>query len=221
MDQQPPPEPQPAEPAPPAAPPPSEPPALTPPPAAVPPAAVPPAPATPQAWSPTTDPASAPPGWKSDPVPAGPAPGVEFAGYGARLVAYIIDGIILGVVITVLTLVLVAILAASVSNDNEVGTGGALFTITLTGVIILVSILYFPYFWQRSGRTPGMSLFGIRVVRDADGGPVGWGSAILRYIGFFIDSIVFGIPIGFLWVFFDKRRRAWHDLIGSTVVIRG
>ena len=88
-------------------------------------------------------------------------------------------------------------------------------------MIILVSFLYFPYFWQKSGRTPGMSVFGIRVVRDADGGPVGWGSAILRYIGFFIDSIVFGIPIGFLWVFFDKRRRAWHDLIGSTVVIKG
>ena len=51
----------------------------------------------------------------------GSRPGVEFAGYGARLVAYILDGILLGVVITVLTLVLVAILAASVSNDNEVG----------------------------------------------------------------------------------------------------
>jgi uncharacterized RDD family membrane protein YckC len=32
---------------------------------------------------------------------------------------------------------------------------------------------------------------------------------------------VFGLPIGFLWVFVDKRRRAWHDLIGGTVVIRG
>ena len=183
--------------------------------------AVPPAAAPPQAWSSTTDQASAPPGWKSDPVAVGPAPGVEFAGYGARLIAYIIDGLILGVVISVLSIVLLAILAMSVSNDNEVSTIGVITTVVWTGVIIIVSFLYFPYFWQKNGRTPGMSVFGIRVVRDADGGPVGWGSAILRYIGFFIDSIVFGIPIGFLWVFFDKRRRAWHDLIGSTVVIKG
>ncbi len=200
MDQQPPPAPQPVETMPPAAPPPT------------PPAG--PAPSSPA-------PASPAPAWQADQVPAGPAPGVEFAGYGARLVAYIIDGIILGVVIMVITFALVAVLAATVSSDGDVSTGGALFTITLTIVILLISILYFPYFWQKNGRTPGMSMFGIRVVRDADGGPIGWGAAILRYIGFIIDSIILGLPIGFLWVFVDKRRRAWHDLIGGTVVIKG
>jgi uncharacterized RDD family membrane protein YckC len=35
-----------------------------------------------------------------------------------------------------------------------------------------------------------------------------------------IDSIIFGLPIGYLWAFVDKRRRCWHDLIGSTVVIK-
>jgi len=179
---------------------------------------VPPPPA-PETWATAND-ASAPPAWQTDPDPAGPAPGVDFAGYGARLIAYFLDGLLLGVAIVAMWVVLTAILVGSAS-DGQVGTAGALVSAMIAIASILLSLLYFPYFWQKSGRTPGMRIFGIRVVRDRDGGPVTWGSAILRYIGFFIDTIVFGIPIGYLWVFFDKRRRAWHDLIGGTVVIKG
>ena len=98
-------------------------------------------------------------------------------------------------------------------------TSGIVATI-LIGFSILLGVLYFPFFWQRDGQTPGMSVFGIRVVRDADGGPVDWLHAILRFIGYGINSIIFGLPIGWLWVFVDKRRRGWMDLIGSTVVVK-
>jgi uncharacterized RDD family membrane protein YckC len=81
----------------------------------------------------------------------------------------------------------------------------------------LVSFLYFPFFWARGGQTPGMRVFRLRVVRDADGGPIGWGPAILRLIGFWVSSAVF--YLGFIWIFIDKRRRGWHDLIAGTVVI--
>ena len=207
MDPQQPPEPQPAPPEPAA--PPATPAPAAPPPASAPPPAGAPAPAA-AAWS-TTDPASAPPGWKSD-EPIGPAPGVAFAGYGARLIAYIIDWLIIGLAVGILWVVIAVALA---SGDN------GFVTTVLVGATVLIWLLYFPYFWHRNGVTPGMMPFGIRVVRDRDGGPIGWGSAFLRLIGYAIDTIVFGLPIGFLWVFFDKRRRAWHDLIGGTVVIKG
>ena len=154
---------------------------------------------------------SAPPYWQSDPGPSGPAPGVEFAGYGARIVAYIVDAVLLGLVTGILAFV--GILLA--------GDGSGVLTTILIGFAVIASIAYFPFFWQRDGRTPGMQLFGIRAVRDKDGGPLGWGSAILRLIGFAIDSIIFGLPIGYLWALVDKRRRCWHDLIGSTVVVKG
>ncbi len=64
-----------------------------------------------------------------------------------------------------------------------------------------------------------MRLLHIRVVRDVDGGPISWGSAILRLIGYWVNSAVF--YIGFIWIFVDKRRRGWHDLIAGTVVIEG
>src|SRR5215211_8631951 len=42
--------------------------------------------------------------WEAPTEAAGPAPGVTFAGFGARLVAYIIDAIIIGIVATVIAL---------------------------------------------------------------------------------------------------------------------
>jgi uncharacterized RDD family membrane protein YckC len=195
----------------PTAPQPADPPAAAEPPASPPPAAP---PAEAPARAPIVPPpaSAAPAYWQSDPTgPTGPAPGVEFAGYGARVVAYIIDTIIVSIGVSILFFV--AILLGG-------GQTSGIVAAILIGFSILLGVLYFPFFWQRDGQTPGMSVFGIRVVRDADGGPVDWLHAILRFIGYGINSIVFGLPIGWLWVFVDKRRRGWMDLIGSTVVVK-
>ena len=85
-------------------------------------------------------------------------------------------------------------------------------------VMFILSWFYgglFETYWN--GQTPGMRLFGLRVVRDRDGGPISGGQAILRLIGFWINSAVF--YIGWIWIFVDARRRGWHDLIAGTVVI--
>jgi uncharacterized RDD family membrane protein YckC len=62
-----------------------------------------------------------------------------------------------------------------------------------------------------------MNAMKIKVVRDADGGPITPGSAILRLIGLWIGLAVF--YIGVIWIFVDKRKRGWQDLIGGTVVV--
>ena len=59
---------------------------------------------------------------------------------------------------------------------------------------------------------------GLRVVMDKDGGPVTLGPAVLRLIGYWIDSLVF--YLGFIWILIDSRRRGWHDLIAGTVVVQ-
>ena len=146
-------------------------------------------------------------GWQPPSPVAGPAPGFEFGGPGARLVAYIIDVVITGVVILLLSL-LIALLAVTVP---------VLIFLPIIA-IILIPLVYFPYYWSRDGQTPGMQIMGIKVVADLDGGPVTVGMAILRYIGYIISAAVF--YIGFIWIFIDKRQRGWHDLIGGTVVIK-
>jgi len=144
--------------------------------------------------------------WEGPAPEAGPAPGVQFASPGARLVGYIVDIVIQFVAVVVLGILAIVL--------------GAIFFplgVTCSLAIFAVWIGYFPYFWVQDGQTPGMSMMRIKVVRDADGGPITWGPAILRWIGFWVSTVVF--YIGFIWIFVDKRRRGWMDLLGGTVVI--
>ncbi|MDH4141111.1 MAG: RDD family protein [Chloroflexota bacterium] len=150
---------------------------------------------------------SSPVEWQAPEPEAGPAPGLEFADPGGRLVAYIVD-ILLNMVIVV---------ALSILAGLAVVTVPVLAVLPVLAILI-VPLLYFPYYWQRDGQTPGMRMMRIKVVRDIDGGPVSWGGAILRLIGYWVSGLVF--YIGYIWIFIDKRRRGWHDLIAGTVVIK-
>jgi uncharacterized RDD family membrane protein YckC len=150
---------------------------------------------------------SGPSTWQAPEPEVGPAPGVAFADPGARLVAYIVD-----VVVTVIAIVALAVLAGLM-----VFVAPFLSILPILAIIV-VPLIYFPYFWQASGQTPGMRMMGIKVVRDADGGAVSWGTAILRLIGYWVSALVF--YIGYVWIFIDKRKRGWHDLIAGTVVIK-
>jgi len=171
-----------------------------PPPAVPPPApafAAPPPPPLPVQPAPPGPPA-APPPWALPPEPAGPAAGLAFGGAGERLVAYIVDYLLI-FAITVLCLL-------------------TFFLIITVFIAIAVWFVYFPYFWKTRGQTPGLRLFNMYVVRDSDGGRISWGQAILRFIGYWIDGLVF--YLGFIWIFIDSRKRCWHDLIAGTVVVK-
>jgi uncharacterized RDD family membrane protein YckC len=182
---------------PPAAPPPAYPPPAYPPPA--PPPAVPP----PAPWA----------------VPAealGPSPGVRFASHGARLVAYIVDGILVGVLVTIVAILLsFGVAAFAIAGADALAVLGGLLVLV---AVMVVSIGYFPWFWVKGGATPGMRIFNLKVVRDRDGGPIGWSEALLRLVGFWVSSLVF--YLGFVWILIDKRRRGWHDLIAGTVMVQ-
>ena len=138
--------------------------------------------------------------------PYGPMWGPGTAGYGAepqyagfwiRVVAYLIDSVIYS------TALFFSVLAMFL----------------LVGFILfpLIAFGYFPYFWSKSGATPGMQMLGLRVVRARDGGPLDFGTAFVRLIGFWINGMV--CDLGFIWVAFEPRKRGWHDMIADTVVI--
>ena len=137
----------------------------------------------------------------------GPAPGVAFGGAGERLLAYLIDGLVvlaanIGLFLAAIALVILAL-----------PLGLLVFL-----AIFVVDLAYFPYFWATRGQTPGMRPFQLYVVRDRDGGPITTGQAILRLIGYWIDGVVF--YLGYIWILIDSRKRGWHDLIAGTVVIK-
>jgi uncharacterized RDD family membrane protein YckC len=165
--------------------------------------------------------------WDAPKDEVGPAPGVKFASHGPRLVAYIIDSLIVGLIYLVILVVWSAAFVSttpSIDFDTGMPTGGMTAAVGLFGLFtvvflfgLILPLAYFPVFWTRGGQTPGMRPFNLYVVRDSDGGPISTGQAILRLVGTWVAALP--LYLGFVWVFIDARHRGWHDLIAGTVVI--
>ncbi len=157
--------------------------------------------------------------WEAPTEEVGPAPGVKFAPHGGQFLAYILDGFIVLAILIVMTIVLSFVLVAI----GRSGSGSATAAVAVVGTIayvigvLLVTLAYFPYFWAKSGQTPGMKPFHLYVVRDSDGGKISGAQAFVRLLGYWVSGAV--LYIGFAWVFIDARRRGWHDLIAGTVVV--
>jgi uncharacterized RDD family membrane protein YckC len=98
---------------------------------------------------------------------------------------------------------------------------GAEFSVTNHQIVSLVvaaiwEFLYFAYQWTLSGKTIGMAVLGIRVVRT-DGSPIGARQAIIRTVTLPLSIIVVGL--GFLGILTNRRRYAWHDRFAKTAVV--
>jgi len=136
---------------------------------------------------------------------------ITVIGFGRRLVAYIIDGVILWVLGLCLSFGILSLTAAGASQDAVVGANVAVQCVSL-----LIALAYFVIFWATSDQTPGKMTLGIKVI-ETDGSPVTWGKAILRYIGYIISGLV--LALGFIWIAFDSKRQGWHDKIANTYVV--
>lgn len=129
----------------------------------------------------------------------------KYAWFWIRLVAMIIDGIILGII----GYLLFWSEAANVSDGSV--------NISFDGWRILVPIIYTIGFWIWKSATPGKMALGL-IITDEKGKPLDWKKAILRYIWYIISAIVF--CIGFIRVAFDAKKQGWHDKIAKTYVVK-
>jgi uncharacterized RDD family membrane protein YckC len=81
---------------------------------------------------------------------------------------------------------------------------------------VIWEFIYFTYQWTLSGKTIGMAVLGIRVVKT-DGTPIGARQAVIRTVTLPLSIIVFGL--GFLGILTNRRRYAWHDRFAKTAVV--
>jgi uncharacterized RDD family membrane protein YckC len=134
------------------------------------------------------------------PAPAyqGSGPSGPRASFGRRFVAALIDAILLGVVNGILF--------------AAIGRGGAY------GIGTLLSLAYFTYFeGSGAGQTVGKRVMSIRVIDFSSGGSIGYGRALVRWIGRILSGIV--CLLGYLWMLWDREKQTWHDKIANTVVV--
>ncbi len=123
--------------------------------------------------------------------------GAPKAGSCVRFFSYLIDGLIIGIPATIVGFLLSALAGGmATSSDGNVNAGAVgIFYV----VVVLAQAAYFIYFWtQRDGQTIMNKAFNIKVVRS-DGSPMTVGTGIARYLGYIVNSIIFGLPIGWLW----------------------
>jgi hypothetical protein len=86
----------------------------------------------------------------------------------------------------------------------------------LIGLIVL-PMLYYVLFESLFGGTIGKLLTGIRV-RRKDGGKISFFTAVIRFIGRIISTLIF--MLGYVLALFDKKHQALHDKIANTLVLK-
>lgn len=144
---------------------------------------------------------------------------VQYGGFWRRFWALLLDGLILGVVNFAVSSILGLVFGSHmVTTPGQVWSGAMLTYFGLSFLInVCVAIAYQVFFLTRSGATPGKMALGVKVIK-ADGGPITAGLAVGRYLATILDSVILGI--GFLMAGFDREKRALHDHICNTRVIR-
>jgi len=149
----------------------------------------------------------------------GETAGRRFAGFWIRVFAYLSDSIVIQLIIWLLFAVALLGYSAGSSTSVSVQQMYELYPAQwgpIAGLDILIKLVYYTVFLGRSGQTPGKMLFRIKVIRT-DGGPVTYGQALVRTLGYYIN--MFTLQIGFLWVAFDPRKQGLHDKIARTLEI--
>ena len=142
---------------------------------------------------------------------------IPVIGFGRRLVATLIDMLVIGFLtfIMVVAYSFLLVLGDSFTAYEYQAREIPVDTVFIWSGLIL-SVVYFVGYWAKSGQTVGKTVTGIRIVKT-DGSQMSIGHALLRYIGYIISGAV--LSLGFLWLAFDPKRQGWHDKIAGTYVL--
>ena len=147
---------------------------------------------------------------------------VRYAGFWIRFVAYMIDGLVM----LVPTAILVGIFAAFViltdeSLDHE-GLPALLVVaiVVLVAALIVVNRLYEALMTSSPrGATLGKMALGLRIVRF-DGTQLSFGRATARHFVKYMVTPMVPLAIGYIMAAFTNRKRALHDILADTLVIK-
>ena len=72
------------------------------------------------------------------------------------------------------------------------------------------------YMVSSFGGTFGKILTGTEILSIEDNKISFWRAFLRNYLGYMVSGIL--VWLGFIWIFIDKDRRAWHDMIAGTYV---
>lgn len=140
------------------------------------------------------------------------------AGFIRRVIATVIDTIIIGLLFQFFMFAGMAGLSAAGLSAVSAFDFSGLGSISL-GSLFFIQIGYFGFFHTHCGQTPGKMTLRIIVVSDTTDafGRPSPSQAVFRALGLFISASFFGL--GFLITLFGRKKRALHDYLCGTQVL--
>jgi uncharacterized RDD family membrane protein YckC len=150
----------------------------------------------------------------------------QYAGFWIRFVAVLIDGIILGVVGSGIQFAMLgsafgpmARIRPDTPPDQVMSAMLPMLGLLGLSVVINTAIAacYEAFFISRVGATPGKMTLSLKVIRP-NGAPISLGRAFGRYFAKMLSSLTF--CIGYIIAGFDSQKKAMHDMICDTRVIK-
>lgn len=179
--------------------------------------------------------------------PATTPDGAPLAGWWQRVLAYVVDAVVVGLVAGLLAVPWLREVWESYRDwfqdalDTS-ATGGSVDTAELQrdvagplAVAVLIQLAVgFAYhvgflLWRQA--TPGKLLLGLRVRRREEPGPMPLGTVLLRWLGQFGVGVLNVVPfvgsvtgvyslLDALWPLWDEKKQALHDKLARTNVVR-
>ena len=140
----------------------------------------------------------------------------KYGSVGHRIVAVIIDHIILGIICLI-----IAFPFGLTSVLFSMADLNVFMSLLASGFAVLsavIWIVYFTYFEGTTGQTPGKKLLDIKVVSGSGRQPT-MGAALIRTILRIIDGIAFYI-LGLVIILLTEKKQRLGDILANTVVVK-
>ena len=145
---------------------------------------------------------------------------IVYGGFFRRLGAIFIDAssiLLLSALLAVMAYIGYKVGLAAHGRNVSWDTATPLVGFLTVGWIVLATG-YFVLFHGMQGQTVGKWLLGLRVV-DAAQQSISYRRALLRWIGL-VGLGCASVGLSVCWVFWSGEKRAWHDFLARTWVIR-
>lgn len=148
-----------------------------------------------------------------------------FGGFWRRLCALLIDAIVLGVVNQIISFFIMLAFGMPYAfggpkmQPGETEMLGQMFlVIALIQIVgLALALTYEIAFIRKFDATPGKMAMGVKLLRS-DGGKLSIGRIIGRYFAKILSGII--LMIGYIMAGFDEEKRALHDRICDTRVVK-
>lgn len=140
----------------------------------------------------------------------------EYIGFWKRVVAGLIDTVILSILALSMFWLLSILMGQSLEallSDDEPSW--------LTWKDVVMQLFFFGltvFFWKKFQSTPGKMLFSAIIVDEQTGRPPTIKQCAIRYIGFMLSLLPLGW--GLISLSFNPRKQGYHDKMAKTLVIR-